>query len=51
MEAGEIAQWLRALAVLPEESGFILSTHTVANNCNSTSMLSDALFQTLGGTA
>ena len=31
--AGEIAQWLRAPAALPEDPGLIPSTHVVAHNC------------------
>ena len=31
--AGEMAQWLRTLAVLPEDLGSIPSTHMTANNC------------------
>jgi hypothetical protein len=30
--AGEVAQWLRALAALPEDLGSILSTHIEAHN-------------------
>jgi hypothetical protein len=32
-EEGETAQWLRALAALPEDLGSIPSTHTAAHNC------------------
>jgi hypothetical protein len=28
-----MAQWLRALVVLPEDHGLISSTHMVAHNC------------------
>jgi hypothetical protein len=31
-ETGEMAQWLRALAALPEGLGSILSTHMAAPN-------------------
>jgi hypothetical protein len=31
--AGEMAQWLRALAALLEDPGFIPSTHTAAHSC------------------
>ena len=31
---GEMAQWLRALAVFPRDLGSILSNHMVAHNCN-----------------
>ena len=31
--AREVAQWLRALTVLPEELGSIPSNHMVAHNC------------------
>ena len=30
--AGEMAQWLRALTVLPEDLGLIPSTHKAAHN-------------------
>ena len=30
---GEMAQWLRALAVLPKDLGSITSTHMAAHNC------------------
>jgi hypothetical protein len=43
--AGEMAQWLRALAALPEDLGWIPSTHMVATTiCSSSSRGSDALF-------
>lgn len=29
---GEVAEWLGVLAVLPEDPGFIPSTHTVPGN-------------------
>ena len=38
------AQWLRALAALAEDLGSILSTHLVAQNCNSSSKGSGTLF-------
>lgn len=31
--AGEMAQWLKVLAVLPEEPGSISSIHIAAHNC------------------
>jgi hypothetical protein len=31
--AGEIVQWLRALAFLPEDLGSVLSTYIVVHNC------------------
>jgi hypothetical protein len=31
--AKEMAEWLRALAALPEDLGLIPSTHMVAYNC------------------
>ena len=31
--AGEMAQWIRALAALPEDPGSIPSTHMAAHNC------------------
>ena len=31
--AGEMAQWLRALAALPEDPGSILNTRMAALNC------------------
>ena len=31
--AGELAQWLRALAALPEDPGSISSTHMVGHTC------------------
>lgn len=31
-ETGEIAQWLRALAILPEDWGLVPSTRMVAHN-------------------
>ena len=33
LRAGEMVQWLRTLAALPEDPGSILSTHIVAHNC------------------
>jgi hypothetical protein len=33
MEAGEMAQRLRALVVLPEDPGSIPSTHMAAHSC------------------
>jgi hypothetical protein len=30
--AGEMAEWLRSLAALPEDPGLISSTHMAANN-------------------
>jgi hypothetical protein len=33
LEAGEMAQWLRALAALPEDPGSIPSTHMTAHTC------------------
>jgi hypothetical protein len=35
--AGEMVQWSRALAALPEDLGSIPSTHMAAHNCNSSS--------------
>ena len=32
LEAGEMAQWLRVLAILPEDPGSVPSTHVVAHN-------------------
>jgi hypothetical protein len=32
LRAGKVAQWLRALATLPEDLGLILSTHVAAQN-------------------
>jgi hypothetical protein len=32
-KAGEMVQWLRALAALPKAPGSILSTHMAAHNC------------------
>lgn len=32
MRTEVMAQWLKALATLPEDSGLILSTHMVAHN-------------------
>jgi hypothetical protein len=31
--AGEVAQWLRALAALSEDLGLISSTYMAAHNC------------------
>ena len=31
--SGEMAQWLRALVVLPEDPGSIPSTHMLIHNC------------------
>ena len=31
--AGEVAQWLRALAALPEDQGSIPNTHMAVHNC------------------
>jgi hypothetical protein len=31
--AGEMAQWLRVLAVLPEDPGSVLSTHMSVDKC------------------
>jgi hypothetical protein len=31
--AGEMAQWLRALSILPKDPGSIPSTHMAAHNC------------------
>jgi hypothetical protein len=31
--AGEMSQWLRVLAALPEDPGSIPSTHMIAHNC------------------
>jgi hypothetical protein len=33
LRAGEMTQWLRALAALPEDPGSNPSTHTVVGNC------------------
>jgi hypothetical protein len=32
-DAGEMAQWLGALAVLPEDTGSVPGTYMVAHNC------------------
>lgn len=40
-----MAPLLRALAVLPEDLGSILSNHMAAHNCNSTSRESDTFTQ------
>lgn len=45
-KAGEITQWLSALAALPEEQGSIPNTHMVANNSISRGF--DALFSPSG---
>jgi hypothetical protein len=39
----EVAQWLRALVVIPEDAGSILSTHMAAHNCLYDSWGSDTL--------
>ena len=44
--AGEMSQWLTALAALPKDLDPIPSTHTAADNCNSSSSRSDTLTQT-----
>jgi hypothetical protein len=44
IEAGEMAQWLRALAPFPQDLDLIPSTHVGINNCTSSSRGSRALF-------
>ena len=41
--AGEVAQWLRALAALPKDPDSVLSIYITAHNCNSSSNGSDTL--------
>lgn len=43
-EVGEMAWWLRALAVLPEEPDSLACIHMVTYNSNSSSKVSDILF-------
>jgi hypothetical protein len=45
LRAEEMAQWLRALAVLLENLGSIPSTHMAAHNCLSSSRVSGTLTQ------
>lgn len=42
LEAGEMAQWLRVLAILPEDPGSVPSTHVVAHTFQE--MTSDDFF-------
>ena len=45
--AGEMAQWLRTLVVLPEDLSLILSTHMqLTTVCNSSSKVSDTFIAT-----
>jgi hypothetical protein len=44
--AGEMAQWLKALASIPEYPGSIPSTHMEAHNCKSSSRRSNTLINT-----
>ena len=46
MGAGEIAQWLRALATLLKDPGSIPSTHIAVHNYNSNSRRSENFTQT-----
>jgi hypothetical protein len=43
---GEVAQWLRTLAALPEDLASISRTHMVAHNCNYSSRESKTLTKT-----